>query len=261
MEYGIKISKIEQLENIPSKIKYVYFGNDLCERKMPSKEYCITILDFCKNKNLTGVFLTPFLTDSFIEKYIDLISSLSNYNFEVTINDLGLLNEINKLKNLTLNLGRLFIKMKKGPEIISGVLNQEISVFKKNSLFNPYFIPFYVSLGINSFEIDMPLQGIDLPNNALVNLYIGSSLISLTRQCDYANIEQKEYAYGINECSKECLNNHFIKKYSDFKEIFVIGNSEFVKTSLNLDLFLDKYFTKNNLKRVVFFRDIEDNLR
>ncbi|MFW6025274.1 MAG: hypothetical protein ACOCRX_02925 [Candidatus Woesearchaeota archaeon] len=256
MEYGIKINKLEELKsiNLP-KYKYIYFGNEFCERKIPSKSKIKKIFSFCKSKNKIPVFLTPPLTYKGIEKMKSILKELLDNQFEIVINDIGLLNlDILNNKNIKKNLGRLLIKSKKGPEITAGNLNEPPENFRESSLSNKRFIDFFKNY-VGRFEIDLPSQGINLPENEKISLYMGNSVISVTRRCPYIDSDKpkEEYNYKIKRCKKECLKYYTVKNTKYYSEpIFVMGNAELLKTKMKVPKEL-----KGKIDRIIIFSKIQ----
>ncbi|MGM5483865.1 MAG: hypothetical protein ACQER9_03030 [Nanobdellota archaeon] len=255
MEYGIKINDIKNLnaENL-KKFKYIYFGSEFCERKLPSLDYCKKIISFSNNNNKIPVFLTPPMTDKYIEKANNLINNLvkENPKLQITLNDFGLLNKLKNL-NINLNLGRLMIKMKKGPEIISA---NSIEKFKNNNLKNPLFRKYCKSNNLIRFEIDQPLQGLNLPDNENITLYLGNVLLSMTRYCLYPGINDENYFFRIKPCKKECMKLKLTKSTFYYKEkTHIIGNAEFLKTPFTIDSEI-----KPKINRIVVFPDLNSLL-
>ncbi|MBD3164007.1 hypothetical protein GF323_02315 [Candidatus Woesearchaeota archaeon] len=260
-ENALKIAGLSQLNKIDiKKFGCIYFGNEFCERKLPDLSFCNKIFGFCRKNSLTPVLLTPYLTDKGISKIEPLLKSLdkSDQAFEITVNDIGLLSFLqgNLCDNVKLNLGRLLIKMKKGPEIMSGVLNQDKEQFRQNSLQNPLFLEFYKKLGIKRFETDIPPQQADLPENENLSLYLGNCCISSTRRCIYQNCESRDYKYSISQCNEECLNYYIERKMlMPSSPYFILGNAEFLRQTNPLS---EKIREKAN--RYVFFNSLHDLL-
>lgn len=257
MEFGIKIIDIEQLEKIVEKYSYVYFGNECCERKIPEMSFAEKVFEHCKKTGKTPVLMTPFMTDYGVKLIKKLISELYKImpDFEITINDFGMLNILEEFPKVRINLGRMLVKMKKGPEIISKALNENSELFKTNSL-NPPFIEFMKKNRVERFETDIPLQGIDLPEKEKVTLYLGNVLISVTRRCPFIDSAKKEFSYAVKACSKECLNYCFVKNTKFHEElIYMMGNAEFLKREKEIGEEL-----KGRFDRVVVFPSMTDNL-
>ena len=141
MEFGIKIKNIEQLGSVKDKYNFIYFGDECCERKIPGLSFAQKVFEYCIKKGKTPVLLSPLVTDSGIKKLRVLIKELYilKEDFELTINDFGVLNLMKEFPNIKINCGRLLIKMKKGPEILSTVLSKNVETFKANSLTNKLY--------------------------------------------------------------------------------------------------------------------------
>lgn len=266
MKFGLKINRLEQLNNA-AKYKYIYFGNEFCEKKLPTIDFSKKVIDFCQKNDKIPVLMLPFLTEfgfkkakELIDNINKLIDNISNPSaikyFEITINDYGILDHIKKFPNIKLNLGRLLIKMKKGPEIMSGALRENHEKFKENSLNNPMFIDFIKKHGISRFEVDLPPQGRNLPKHEKITLYLGNSVLSVTKRCPYIDSMKSCFKYEIKECLKECLKFYLVKNTKYYSEnIYVMGNAEFQKTEKQIP----KEF-KKCIDRIVLFPSMQSLL-
>jgi hypothetical protein len=264
MEFGIKINDEKDLIRIPhlTKYKYIYFGSEFCEKKIPLVLTAVKIFDFCEKNEKIPVLLTPPLTEVGLTILKKLINELKKFyiEFEITINDFGLIEVLKQESQIKMNCGRLLIKMKKGPEITSGALKEVPENFKDNSLSNPFFIEFIKQFNINRFEVDLPFQGINLPSENLTNgnmsLYLGNSVLSVTRRCIYAKSDTKDYDYKINGCKKECLNCIIVKSNKHYDEpVYVAGNAEFLVGEMQINESL-----RGKFNRIVMFPGIKSNL-
>jgi hypothetical protein len=229
--------------------------------KIPSFDVCKKFFNYCKANRKTPVLLTPPLTDygiKLLKTLIPKLVSLKNeldIDLEITINDFGLIDFL-KQYDIKVNLGRMQVKMKKGPEVLTRAFESNIEELKFNSLNNNNFLEFFKNENITRFECDIPLQGIVLPKHENITIYIGNSVISCTRRCPYIDSDTNEFNYEIKPCKRECLKSYLVKntKYFDHL-IYVIGNAEFLKTSKKIDKDL-----KNCFNLVVIFRKMEDLL-
>ncbi|SCX95206.1 hypothetical protein SAMN02910292_00580 [Lachnospiraceae bacterium XBB2008] len=80
--------------------QYVYFGNSFCQYKMPGLQELKAMIDFCEQEDLKFVLVTPPLSaygaslcKVFLEHFIAI-----NAEFEIVINDFGMLKLINDMK-------------------------------------------------------------------------------------------------------------------------------------------------------------------
>ncbi len=257
MKYGIKINNIEEDLKGLDKYDFVYFGSEFCERKIPNFEFCKKVFEFCNKNNKIPVLLTPYLTDKGINTLKDLISRLHilKKDFEITINDFGMIYLLKEFPEIKINCGRLLIKMKKGPEIMSGALNQSPEMFKDSSLSNNLFIDFMKNNGIKRFETDLPHQRLNLPNEK-ITAYLGNIVISTTRRCNFIDCE-KEMQYQIKDCEKECLK-YCVVKNTEFHDelIYVMGNAEFLKSDKDKNSINNDNILEGKFDRIVEFQKI-----
>lgn len=95
------------------RVKYIYYGNSFCQYKLPNLQELKKMVDFCNNNKLKLVLVTPPLTSYGIKlckKFLEYFISI-NANYEIVINDFGMISLINELQyNGNIILGRLLDK-------------------------------------------------------------------------------------------------------------------------------------------------------
>ena len=80
-------------------LSYVYFGESFCQYRLPELHAVKKAIQYCDENMLKFVLLTPPLSDYGIEKckaYLEYFISI-NRNYEVVVNDIGLIHLINEL--------------------------------------------------------------------------------------------------------------------------------------------------------------------
>ena len=192
MEKSLFITKIQNLNYWNSKYARLYFGNEFCQRLIPTKEDLDYIIDFVKKNNIKLSFVTPYVTDEGVERLEPLLELLDEKlpESEVIINDYGTL-ELMQEKKLKLKpvLGRLLTKQKRGPRIINimdKLPKPAIEHFKKSNAEVPIFQDFLVKNGFERVELDNLLQGIEddfSKSRIKASLYFPYVYVTTTRFC------------------------------------------------------------------------------
>ncbi len=196
MEKSIFITNLRQLEYVTVRYSRLYYGNEFCERLIPSLKELKNILDYIKVKRMDFSFVTPYVTNMGLARLKELLGFLKakNVHCEIIINDWGVLNLINRqYPDFQPVLGRLLTKQKRGPRLIKLLKRQagprlivnpenpqqrSIVFQKKLPLdLDPYYkgsnassVPiihnFLISQRIKRIELDNPGQGLFLGNSS-----------------------------------------------------------------------------------------------
>ena len=216
----------------PRRFTRVYFGNEFCDRLLPTKDQLLQVLNFCHKNALAFAFVTPYCTNLTIKKVEPLLDLLPSKT-EVVLNDFGLLESI-KYKNLVPVLGRLLVSVSRDPRIPLRRQNYDF-YFKANNLHLP-FLNFLQSLGIRRVELDNIKQGYDIPpmKKISLSLYYPFVCSSVTRRCIFANLGRTSAFFKvITRCRQECWGKILKVKISGHREsLYVMGNAQYY---INLD--------------------------
>ena len=258
MQNSIFITKKQNLKYWNKKYIRLYFGNEFCQRLIPSKEDLDYIIGFVKKNNIKLSFVTPYVTDDGIERLEPLLELLTKRlsGSEVIINDYGTL-EIIKEKKLKLKpvLVRLLTKQKRGPRIINimdKLPKPAIEHFRKSNAEVPIFQEFLVKNGFGRVELDNLLQGIgdDFSESKIkASLYYPYAYVTTTRFCLTSICDKEDAVPGIHPCKKEC------KKYGPFKltnknmpvHLLLKGNTQFFENKK-----LPEDLEEKGINRLVF---------
>jgi len=238
MQNAIFITKKQDLKYWSKKYTRLYFGNEFCQKLIPTKGDLDYIINFVKKNNIKLSFATPYVTDEGIERLEPLLELLNEKlpESEVIINDYGTL-ELMQEKKLELKpvLGRLLTKQKRGPRIINimdKLPKPAIEHFKKSNAEVLIFQEFLVKNGFERVELDNLLQGVEddfSESKIKASLYYPYAYVTTTRFCLTAICDKKDAVPGIYPCKKECL------KYGPFKltnknmpiPLLLKGNTQF----------------------------------
>ncbi|MCD4782931.1 MAG: hypothetical protein K8T10_03760 [Candidatus Eremiobacteraeota bacterium] len=253
MEYAAFISNIENIDRIkndgfPSDLipdswkentlsfNRLYFGQEFCEKLIPSTNDIGKALDFAQNNNMEFTFLTPFVTEDGLEKWEKILEYMHGMKpgAEVVINDMGIFHLIReRFPDFKRVLGRLLTKQKRGPRILrmkGKVPDETIEHFQRFNADAPKLAGFYKNLGFTRIELDNTLQGISRDNETPASLYfpyiyVSTTRMCLTNQCD----DRKESMRAIFPCKKECRQIHFTIEHGEIPiPVTIAGNTQFI---------------------------------
>ena len=257
MNYSIFISKTDSLEKyrdakIPGNLipeswrngedlsfSRLYFGQEFCERLIPSKDGLKKALDYAHNKSMDFTFLTPFVSEVGLEKWekiLELLYSLKPGS-EVVINDMGIFHLVReKFPGFTKVLGRLLTKQKRGPRILrmkGKVPDQMIEHFRRFNADVPRLAEFYKTLGFSRIELDNTLQGIHRDSETPASIYFPYIYVSTTRMClTNQSDDRKESLRAIFPCKQECQKIHFTIEHDEIPvPVVVAGNTQFIENN------------------------------
>ncbi len=254
MEKAIFITKLRDLDKATKDLEYsrLYFGNEFCERLIPSDSDFSEAFDFSRKQGLKFTVVTPYITDSGIEKIKKIIKQFDGENIEIVVNDWGLLNLLND-RNFSLNLGRLLVKRKKDPRILSNKFSKEMMHnLVYSNLGVKEFQNFLKENGIVRVELDNVFHGQpDISKSKLVaSLYYPYVYLTTTRKClmNKCDTISGKDDFFISACNKECQNYHAVLKNKDIgKDILLKGNTQFIKNDI-----LSPKLKEKGIDRLVF---------
>jgi len=285
MEQAVSISKTADLKYVNEKYSRLYFGNEFCEKLIPSVTDLRNTLGFVMNKRLDFSFVTPYVTNIGLNKLKILFELLEDKkaDCEIIVNDWGVLNLVNrKYSSLTPVLGRLLTKQKRGPSLIrllkrepnprprvfKDSVNPKIKyvVFQKklpleldpyykgaNTSSVPIIHDFLLSQRIQRIELDNTAQGLflELPKDKIcASIYLPYIYITTAFFCPTAGCDKKRLSFLKRKpCDKECQRYIFTLRHKAMpKVIFLKGNTQFYKNPL-LSI---KKLQKSGVDRIVY---------
>jgi hypothetical protein len=216
-EKALFISRKENLKYLTDEFQRVYYGDEFCDRLIPFEKELKEVMSEVKEKGLSFTFVTPYVTEAGLKKLIKLFSVLPEKT-EVVVNDWGAFRVIKeRFSDLAPVLGRLMIKLKRGPRIagfLASLPKESVDHLKRTNLGVPVYSKFLTENNIFRAEIDNPLQGFDLsdvPKEIKLSLYIPFAYVTTTRFCLTANCDDadKKGVIGVFPCGKECRKYTF----------------------------------------------------
>lgn len=243
LERALFVSKSNNLKYYLPEFTRLYFGNEFCERLLPSEKEIDTVLEFTIKKGMKFSLVTPYCTEVGLTRLNTLFEKISQETneSEVIINDWGVLRIIhNSFNNLTPVLGRLLTKIKRGPRLMNmlKVLPEEaVEYLRSSNLTVPLYLEFLRDYGIQRVELDNPLQGFDFKKaDARLHLslyipfaYVTTSRFCLTASCD---LPEEKGLIGIFPCRRECQRYTFYLE-NPIMQVMLIrkGNTIFFKNN------------------------------
>jgi hypothetical protein len=216
-EKALFISKKENLKYLTEDFNRVYFGDEFCERLLPSESDLKEVMEHVKSRGLNFTLVTPYVTEAGLNKVEKLVSILPS-GTELVFNDWGVLRVLRRgFSGLVPVLGRLLTKIKRGPRIVNfldRLPEEAVEHFRKTNLGVPIYQKFLLENNIKRVEVDNPLQGIDLsdaPSGLSVSIYMPFVYVTTTRFCLVANCDdpEKKGFIGVFPCKKECRKYTF----------------------------------------------------
>jgi len=267
MEKAIFIARTQDLKHLKAGYTRLYFGNEFCERLIPSLASVEEAVVYVKKHKLELSLVTPYITNDGLAKIEALFVLLKKKGIscEIVFNDWGTLNLIGqRYPNFKPVLGRLLTKQKRGPTVIrllqrkskryimpdrrGNPSSTRIIIEKKLPLsLDPYYkganaasVPiiqqFLLSQGISRIELDNTQQGLLLElarGKISASVYFPYVYISTTFFCPSAGCDAKRKSFLKNKpCSRQCQRYIFTLRNRSFhKVIFLKGNTHFYKNS------------------------------
>lgn len=238
MEHAAFISKTERLQYIDGIYSRLYYGNEFCQHLIPSLDEIKRVLDFTRMRSLAFTLVTPFVTNEGLHALRPLLSYLQKHivSLEVVINDWGVLRMAKEqFPSLSLVLGRLLTKQKRGPRLLRvmrRVPSEMIEHFKASNIDVPIVVEFLRQKGIERVELDNLLQGISRGKDVLpASLYVPYVFVTTTRYCISAFCERQDhFSRDIVACRKECRKYAFDLTNRNMPvRLMLKGNTQFFK--------------------------------
>lgn len=219
MEQAIFIAKLAHLKYYDHHFSRLYFGNEFCERLLPSLTELEIVLDFVQENGLDFTLVTPYVTNKGLNRLEVLLSAVMRRQpgSEVVFNDYGVLRRLGSgCRELEPVMGRLLHRMKRGPRlmmVIDKLPPTTVEYFQSSNLTVPILGEFLNQNGVRRVEMDNVLQGFDfsVAGNLSLSLYLPFAYVSTTRFCLSSSCDdpEKEELIGIFPCQQECQKYTF----------------------------------------------------
>lgn len=235
MEHAILIHNLDEYAKIPDDYSRIYFGNEFCPHLLFRLDQIQQIVKLCQNEGKDLTLVTPYVTDSTLDKLGTILEFLESEKVrcEIVVNDWGLLYYLNQnfSGQFELVLGRLLNKMKKGP-VIMNFLDKVTSGTKKvlqstSTNLRPIWLVLE-NMGIKRVEFENVLQGHQFESGypferSLIYPYV---FLSTSRRCVSEFAFQERNFYDLQQCSRSC-KEHTTYLYNQImgKDLILQGNT------------------------------------
>jgi hypothetical protein len=216
-EYALFVNQAEKLHYLTDDYRRVYFGDEFCERLLPSAAELIRVMEQVRDAGRSFTLVTPYVTEAGLAQVAELLKLLPLAT-EVVFNDWGVFRLLQmEYPDLVPVMGRLLTKIKRGPRIMNfldTLPKAAVEHYRTSNLDVPRYQRFLEENNICRAELDNPLQGLDVSGvskNLSLSLYIPFAYVTTTRFCLTANADKpdKKGFIGVFPCQRECRTYTF----------------------------------------------------
>ncbi|MFA6988458.1 MAG: hypothetical protein WC197_00165 [Candidatus Gastranaerophilaceae bacterium] len=211
------VNDVKKLSSIVSGYRHIYLGNEFCPRLFFDFNDIKKIKKFSSDNKIKISFVTSYSEHKSIIKIKKIFNSLDKLDLlaEVIVNDLGVLNLLNKYFHRT-------------DIVIGRALSRYIYLDKNN---------YYYNMGIRRIEYDHICKVPGAKKEIKYSLYYPYSVVSATRYCPVIGLEENSnFNHGILNCIKDC------QKYKPFKitnkltigDLYLLGNCILYRNKINI---------------------------
>ncbi len=211
-------------------VSRIYIGSNFCSQYFLhiNPRIIFDWVEYCKLKGINVTLCLPIFTQKDLQKakeYIAVYSQKFNNGIdEITVNDYGMLNYIEKTYNqMKINIGRL--------------LNKDTRDVRYDDYYHQEFTPALLSLDnnlrdkINYYELDATHSTLNIPEGKKVSLYTPYCYVTVGQMCEYASIDlpiEKKFRPN-SQCSANCTK--VFTEYHDGSQhsFYKIGRAVFTK--------------------------------
>ena len=239
MEKAVLVNNLEALSHLEDTHQRLYFGNEYCERLIPSPDDTLKAFAAARERGKEITLITPYIFEkglSTLERLLDRLEK-EHPALEVVFNDWGVLAMLKDRFQPV--LGRLINRQTRGPRIKHHMelLNQEDAVHYQRCIADhEFFTSFLCNSGVTRIELDNLLHGIDYTSSLPASLYVPYGYVTTTRFClailneRLDNPEDKVLLRQLQPCSRECLDKVFHLQSDRMPvPLYVRGTSEFFR--------------------------------
>lgn len=207
----------------------LYFGNEFCERLVPTVGEVRRAYDAATAGNLRFSLLTPYVTDSGLLRLrplFDWLAALNSQAVEVIVNDWGVLHLIRRdFRALRPVLGRLMNRMLRDPRIAASFATAQapsaaLQALQQSGVTAAVFRMFLARASVTRVEFDNVIQGLDMNFGELglaASLYVPYGYVATGRACPIGSLPlPKEEKFDVaSPCRQECQLYTLRFQYSD----------------------------------------------
>lgn len=261
MEKALYITTTAGLGYWTPEYSRIYFGNEFCERLVPSSRELDEVLSFVKERRLDFSLMTGYQTNETLRKIKGLFDTVraTGMPAEVIVNDWGVLRVAREYPFRPV-LGRLLSKQKRGPRILTVIhsLPETVRERFRECGVNSCFADFLREANIGRVEIDNLLQGTSFKGCGAVpipfSLYVPFGYITVSRQCLYTYEERLSRPAAGGRCAKTCTAQQYVLSHLDMPVPLILkGNAVFFR---NNDMRILENEGKGKIDRIVYEPEI-----
>lgn len=190
----------------PRRIARIHFGNEFCQRLLPSVRALQTALGATAASGLDFGFALPALTDDGLEE-ADTLLGLLPEGTEVAVNDWGLMRRLTRrFPGLRPTAGRLLCRMLKEPRAPSAAYRE----LGGRGFMTPGLERLLERFGVSRLEIDVPpfARCTDLwAPRGRISVHAPFGFATTGRICRIGNLHrpmERKFVTG-HTCARECL--------------------------------------------------------
>lgn len=231
----------ELFEN--QEFKYLYFGNEFCEYRIPKPNQVQKFLEICEKEELIPVLVTPVVTDFGLERIEDCLKYLNSYNgkLSIVVNDYGVMELLKKNNNNKFEIiaGRVLDKLSHE----SRASNDDLYEYYDEEGLKYAMTPGILSKShrkvlnkydVVRYEFDFPKVGIAPSIKTRLSLYWPYSYETTGRVCLFQSFDKvgnEKFLVG-SHCKINCKNIIVERvtasnKTNDKYYLFQVGNTMF----------------------------------
>ncbi|MBI4476425.1 MAG: hypothetical protein HY654_04585 [Acidobacteria bacterium] len=207
----------------------LYFGNEFCERLVPSVGQVRRAYDAATAENLRFSLLTPYVTDFGLLRLralFEWLAALNSQDVEVIVNDWGVLHLLGRdFPALRPVLGRLMNRMLRDPRIAAHFATARapsaaLQALRQSGVTSAVFRMFLTRASVARVEFDNLIQGLDMNFDELgvaASLYIPYGYVATGRVCPIGSLSlRKEEKFDVaSPCGQQCQLYTLRFRYSD----------------------------------------------
>ena len=246
-------------------VSRIHFGNEFCERLLPSRTKVETALKTATACGLGFGLALPILTDEGIAQADELLGAMPD-GTEVTVNDWGLMRRMGRrFPALRAIAGRLLCKILKEPRVPSATYME----LGGHGFMTPGLEALFARMGVGRVEIDVPpfarTQDLSAPR-LRVSAHVPFGFATTGRICRIGNLRQpgaRKFATD-HSCARECLT--YLTGMTAPREpgndpmvIFQRGNTTFYRHTAAMTAALAEAVAAGTVDRVVISGDWNEN--
>ena len=243
------------------RLSRVHFGNEFCQRLLPSVEALSEALGTVTSGGFAFGLALPVLTDDGIER-ADALLALLPEGTEVALNDWGLVRRLSRrFPHLKSTAGRLLCRMLKEPRAPSAAYLE----LGGHGFMTPGFEKLVARLGVGRVEMDVPpfASSNDMRvSRGKLSVHVPFGFATTGRICRIGNLRRpmaRKFESG-HVCARECLTYGTIVAATGGRSsaqtgIFQRGNTLFYRHTAEMAAALCGAITAGSVDRLVVSGD------